>query len=90
MGMKRLFFGGGAFPVSSHIFVSACNLVECIKTGGVLGFGQIHRRFHSDFFHRSVTQHIEHNLYTELESHAERLSIREHVDFPLGGHVILE
>ena len=35
-------------------------------------------------------QHIQHDLCTKLESKAKRLAIGYHIDFPLGGHVVLE
>lgn len=36
------------------------------KTGAILGCDQIHHRFHSDFLHRSVIQHIEHKQEFQL------------------------
>lgn len=35
-------------------------------------------------------QHIQHDLCAKLESKAKRLAIGYHIDFPLGGHVVLE
>ena len=40
----------------------------------------------SDFFHFSLSQHVKHDLGSELEGIAESLAVCQHVDLPLGIH----
>ena len=43
-----------------------------------------------DIFHLPISQHIDHDLCGQTKRVDKGLTIREHVDLPLGGHVILE
>lgn len=38
----------------------------------------------------TVCQHVQHDLCAQLKSHTKSLAIGQHINLPLGGHVILE